>query len=68
MTAFRPIETLFDWTIGGDPMRDRAFVPLAVLAKLANFVPVALLFAMARTDAPTLFFASVDRCWDSCSL
>jgi hypothetical protein len=32
----------------------------AVLAKLAYFVPVALVFAMARTDAPTLFFASVD--------
>ena len=51
---------LYYWKIGSDPLRYHAFMPIAVLAKLVYFIPVAVLFALARTDAPTLFFASVD--------
>jgi hypothetical protein len=51
---------LFYWTIGGDPVRYRPLMPLAVVAKLAFVVPVAILFALGRIDPIVLAFASMD--------
>lgn len=46
---------LIYWTIGGDPLRYRAFMPLGVIAKLGFWVPVLLLWLNGRT--PTSTFA-----------
>ena len=48
------------WIIGGDPVRFRPLMPVAILAKLAFFVPVAILVAIGRTQPVVLAFASVD--------
>lgn len=48
------------WTIGGDPRRYRALMPLGVLEKLAFGVPVALLFAQSRVDALTFGAGLID--------
>lgn len=54
------VAQLFYWTIGTDPVRYRAFMPLAVLAKLAFFVPSALLFAGGRIEPMPFGFSCVD--------
>ncbi|HTU10031.1 MAG TPA: hypothetical protein VMG08_03950 [Allosphingosinicella sp.] len=47
-------------TIGRDPVRYRALMPIAALAKLAFFVPVLVLYLRERVPALTLEFASLD--------
>lgn len=47
-------------TIGRDPARYRALMPVCALAKLTFFVPVLILFLQERVPALTLEFASVD--------
>ena len=47
-------------TIARHPLRYHALMPIAVLAKLAWFVAVGLLWLQGRTDAVTMAFASVD--------
>lgn len=47
-------------TIARDPVRFRPLMPVAVLAKLSFFVPVAILWVQGRTSAPVLAFATVD--------
>jgi hypothetical protein len=46
--------------IARDPVRFRPLMPVAVLAKLSFFVPVAILWAQGRTPVPVLAFAMVD--------
>lgn len=48
------------WTIGGDPVRHRPLMPLAVLAKLAFFIPCLLLFLGDRLAVPTMAAAALD--------
>lgn len=43
------------WTIGGDPVRYRAFMPLGVIAKFGFWIPTFLLWLNGRT--PTSTFA-----------
>jgi hypothetical protein len=43
------------WTIGSDPLRYRAFMPLAVVAKFGFWVPSLILWLNGR--APTSTFA-----------
>ena len=47
-------------TIGGDPVRYRPLMPVAVLAKLGFGVPCAVLFAAGRIGAGTFGFGLVD--------
>jgi hypothetical protein len=47
-------------TIARDPIRYRPLMPIAVLAKLSFFVPVAILRAQGRTSDVTMIFASID--------
>ena len=47
-------------TIARAPLRYRALMPVAVLAKLGFFVPVAILWHLARAPTPVMAFASVD--------
>jgi hypothetical protein len=47
-------------TIARDPVRFRPLMPLCALAKLAFFLPVAILWAQGRIPAAILEFASVD--------
>ncbi|MGJ3648392.1 hypothetical protein ACLB0R_07965 [Sphingomonas sp. GlSt437] len=48
------------WTIGGDPIRYRALMPISVLAKLAFAVPCALLFAAGRLDTLPFALSQID--------
>jgi hypothetical protein len=43
------------WTIGGDPLRYRAFMPLAMMAKLGFWIPSLILWLNGRV--PTSTFA-----------
>jgi hypothetical protein len=47
-------------TIARDPVRFRPLMPVAVLAKLSFFVPVAILWGQGRTPVPVLAFATID--------
>ena len=46
--------------IARDPARYRPLMPIASLAKLSFFIPVAILWAQGRSPAATLIFATVD--------
>ena len=48
------------WIIGGDPLRYRALMPLAVLEKLVFAIPVLTLFALGRLGGSVAGFAAVD--------
>ena len=48
------------WIIGGDPMRYRALMPMAVLEKLAFAIPALTLFALGRLDGAVAGFAAID--------
>ncbi len=48
------------WTIGGDPQRYRALMPLGVAEKLAFSVPALAFWAQGRTAAPVAAFAVID--------
>lgn len=48
------------WTIGGDPLRYRAFMPLATIAKLAFWIPTLLLWLNGRTPTSTFVLTNVD--------
>ena len=48
------------WIIGGDPLRYRALMPLAVAEKGVFAIPALVLFALGRTDPVTAVFATVD--------
>ncbi|WEK41898.1 MAG: hypothetical protein P0Y64_10810 [Candidatus Sphingomonas colombiensis] len=48
------------WIIGGDPMRYRALMPVAVLEKLVFAVPVAILYAQGRAPTLLLPFGLID--------
>ena len=48
------------WTIGGDPLRYRALMPLAVLEKLVFAIPALTLFALGRLGGSVAGFAAVD--------
>ena len=48
------------WTIGGDPVRYRPLMRLAVLAKLGFFVPCLSLFLSGRLGGTTMAAAGVD--------
>jgi hypothetical protein len=48
------------WIIGGDPMRYRALMPVAVAEKLVFGLPALALFAQGRTEAPIAGFAGID--------
>ncbi len=41
------------WLIGGDPVRYRTLIPVAVIAKLGFWIPVMILWAMGRTATST---------------
>ncbi|HEV2817681.1 MAG TPA: hypothetical protein VGW40_10750 [Allosphingosinicella sp.] len=47
-------------TIARDPVRFRPLMPIAVLAKVAFFVAVAILWGQGRTAGPILVFATID--------
>ncbi|WP_066827693.1 hypothetical protein [Sphingomonas mali] len=51
---------LIYWTIGGDPLRYRAFMPLGVIAKLGFWVPVLLLWLNGRTPTSTFAVTNID--------
>jgi hypothetical protein len=48
------------WTIGGDPIRYRAFMPLGVVAKFGFWVPTLLLWLNGRTPTSTFAVTNVD--------
>jgi hypothetical protein len=48
------------WTIGGNPLRFRPLMPIAVIAKWSFGIPVAILFAGGRVDALTFALSSID--------
>ena len=48
------------WTIGGDPARYRAFMPLGVVAKFAFWTPTFLLWLNGRTPTSTFAVTNVD--------
>ncbi|MFM5954177.1 MAG: hypothetical protein ACKOPE_07735 [Novosphingobium sp.] len=49
------------WVIGGDPVRYRALMPLAVAEKLVFGVPALMLFAQGYPVAPPVaVFAAID--------
>ncbi|WP_298674172.1 hypothetical protein [uncultured Sphingomonas sp.] len=48
------------WIIGGDPVRYRALMPVAVVEKLVFAAPVAILCAQGRAPALLLPFGLID--------
>jgi hypothetical protein len=48
------------WTIGGDPVRYRAFMPLATIAKLGFWIPTLLLWLNERTATSTFALTNGD--------
>jgi hypothetical protein len=48
------------WTIGGDPVRYRAFMPLGVIAKFGFWIPTFLLWLNGRTPTSTFALVNVD--------
>lgn len=48
------------WTIGGDPIRYRAFMPLGVIAKFSFWAPSLVLWLNGRTPTSTFIFTNVD--------
>ena len=46
--------------IGGDPVRYRAFMPLAVIAKLGFSIPTTLLWLNGRTPTATFVLTNGD--------
>ena len=48
------------WIIGGDPLRYRALMPMAVLEKLVFAIPALTLFALGRLDGVVAGFAAID--------
>jgi hypothetical protein len=48
------------WIIGGDPVRYRALMPVAVAEKLVFGLPALALFAQGRAEAPVAAFAGID--------
>jgi hypothetical protein len=51
---------LIYWTIGGDPVRFRPLMALAVIAKLSFWVPTFLLWLVGRTPTTTFALACPD--------
>jgi hypothetical protein len=51
---------LIYWTIGADPGRYRALMPIAVVAKLSFWIPCALLWLAGRTGQSAFLFSCVD--------
>ena len=51
---------LIYWTIGSDPPRYRALMPIAVVAKLSFFIPVMLLALAGRVGGATVPLAALD--------
>jgi hypothetical protein len=61
--GFLGVATVFQLlylAISRDPIRYRPLMPLATLAKLSFFTPVAILRAQGRTPVPTFIFATID--------
>src|SRR6476469_1968025 len=48
------------WIIGGDPLRYRALMPLAILEKLVFAIPALTLFALGRLEGVVAGFAAID--------
>ena len=48
------------WVSGGEPLRYRARMPLAVLEKLVFAIPALTLFALGRVEPPLAGFAAID--------
>lgn len=48
------------WTIGGDPVRYRAFMLLGVVAKFGFWIPTFLLWLNGRTPTSTFAVTNVD--------
>jgi hypothetical protein len=48
------------WVIGGDPVRFRPLVPLAVAEKAVFGIPALAFFVLGRTDGFTALFAAID--------
>jgi 1,4-dihydroxy-2-naphthoate octaprenyltransferase len=48
------------WTIGGDPLRYRALVPLTVFEKLCFGMPAVAFWARGQTDDVTAAFGAID--------
>jgi len=48
------------WTIGGDPVRYRAFMPLGVFAKFGFWIPTFLLWLNGRAPTSTFAVTNVD--------
>lgn len=48
------------WTIGGEPLRYRAFMPLGVIAKFGFWIPTFLLWLNGRTPTSTFALVNVD--------
>lgn len=48
------------WTIGGDPVRYRAFMPLGVIAKFGFWISTFLLWLNGRTPTSTFVMTNVD--------
>lgn len=48
------------WIIGGDPLRYRALMPIAVLEKLIFAVPALMLFALGRLGGAVAGVAAAD--------
>jgi hypothetical protein len=55
-TAFQ----LAFWVIGGNPVRYRALMPVAVVEKLAFGLPCVMLFAQAKVDTTLLAAGAID--------
>jgi hypothetical protein len=51
---------LIYWMMGGDPMRYRPLMPVAVVAKLSFWIPVTILWAMGRTTTSTFVITCGD--------
>ena len=51
---------LIYWTIGGDPARYRAFMPLGVIAKFGFWIPVLILWLNGRTPTATFVLTNGD--------
>ena len=48
------------WIIGGDPLRYRALMPMAVLEKLVFAIPALTLYALGRSGGAVAGFAAID--------
>jgi hypothetical protein len=48
------------WTIGADPVRYRAFMPLGVIAKYGFWIPVTYLWLNGRTPTSTFILSNGD--------